>query len=257
MKPVLAFCFLLLLSCSNKKEDVSMEGAYNMILQKASTGTSDSIYKRNQLKIYTEDHMMFANINPPDSISGFGIATYSTKGDTVTENIIFGAYDTSRNANPRTFNLGIEKSDVGFTQTIPTIQMETGSVTLVEIYDQVGTADNTSPLDGAWKQTAAYHIVHDDTTTGSLTQYKTFGSGHFIWGHTYSDSVSHTAVGFGKFVLNDNKLKETVQASTYHDVRGRDVNIEVEFDGKDKYKQTTINPDGSKGVELYERLKKD
>jgi hypothetical protein len=45
-------------------------------------------------------------------------------------------------------------------------------------------------------------------------------------------------------------------ASTYSQVRGHDFDIDIELSGNDKFKQTIDMRDGSKSVELYERLKK-
>jgi len=128
---------------------------------------------------------------------------------------------------------------------------------LTEEYETVGSTDK-SPLDGAWKQTKNYWIKGRDTTVNTGTQYKTYGAGHFIWGHTYADSTKkiHTGIGFGKFTMNGSKVKESVTASTYYDVRGKDVDIDVQLDGTNAFIQTMRNADSTISVEFYQRLTK-
>ena len=46
-----------------------------------------------------------------------------------------------------------------------------------------------------------------------------------------------------------------MKASTYFEVRGHDFTIDVVMIGKDGFRQAMNNADGSKGVEIYERLK--
>ncbi len=114
-------------------------------------------------------------------------------------------------------------------------------------------------MDGTWKETKAYSVNGNNTTDNKVTQFKTYYAGYVIWGHTYSDAASkiHTGVGFGKFKMTGkNKLTESMMASTYYQVRGHDFNIDIEMNGKDEFKQTLNNKDGSKDVEIYQRLKK-
>ena len=98
-----------------------------------------------------------------------------------------------------------------------------------------------------------------DVSFGNGTQFKTYYAGHVIWGNTYSDSTKkiHTNIGFGKFEMTgNNKVKESMMASTNYQVRGHDFDIDIELNGADGFTQTTNNKDGSKAVEVYERLKK-
>jgi len=86
-----------------------------------------------------------------------------------------------------------------------------------------------------------------------------YHGGHFIWGHTWTDSTSkiHTGIGYGSFVLNGtDKLKESVAVSTYYEVRGKDIAIDIVMNGTDAFTQTNINPDSSRQIETYSRLKK-
>lgn len=251
--------FIIGCNTSDKKENAAMPGAYKMLSQNVKSDKTDTTYTSlQQLKIYTDDYMMYANVNPSDSISSFGIGSYSADKDTVTENVIYNASDTSKNQTAGTFKLLIEKTGKGYKQTISDILSQGRHIKLTEEYESAGTATK-SPLDGAWKQTKSYNVKAKDTIVSSGTQFKTYYAGYVIWGQTYSDSLNktHTGIGFGKFAMNgNNKVKETMMASTYYQVRGHDFDIDIEMNGADGFTQTMNNKDGSKGVEIYERFKK-
>ncbi len=265
MKLITAIVLLAVIcSCNNtgtptKNEAMSITGAYTMLSQSVNDGKMDTTYTNlKQLKIYTPDYMMYANVNPADSVSGFGIGTYSLDSGKIKENVIYNASDTAASDNPGIFTLLIEKTDKGYKQVIPEIVMSNNTkVKLTEAYDAAGTAA-ASPLDGAWKEVKAYSIKGKDTTMRTATQYKTYYAGHFIFGHTYKDSANklHTGMGFGTFTSEGaNKIKENVIASTYSSIRGKSFDIAIEMTGTDAYKQT-LTENGETGVEFYERLKK-
>jgi len=261
MKLILAIGLLALASCNNsdKKEAMSMPGAYTMLSQSANDGKKDTTFALvKQLKIYTADHMMYVNVNPADSVSSFGIATYTAAGDSVVENLIYGASDTSASDKPGSFTLKIEKTPKGYKQVIPGMKWGDKTLDLIEDYETSGTTV-TSPLDGAWKETKGYNIKGKDTTANMPTQYKTYYGGYFMFGHTYTDSTHkmHTGTGFGTFAMTGtNKVKENVTASTYYQIRGKSFDIDIELKGADEFTQVITDPDGTKAVEIYQRLKK-
>lgn len=262
MKILIGAAMLFIIGCNNsdKKENASMPGAYKMLSQHVKSDSTDTTYSSlQQMKIYTDDYMMYANVNSPDSVSSFGIGSYSTDKDTVTENVIYNASDTSKNQTPGTFKLSIEKTAKGYKQIIADMQSQGQHITLTEDYESVGTATK-APLDGAWKQTKSYYVVGKDTTVSSnVTQFKTYFAGHVIWGNTYTDSANktYTSIGFGTFVMNGaNKVKESMTASTIYQVRGHDFDVDITMNGTDGFTQTMNNKDGSKSVEVYVRLKK-
>lgn len=263
MKLFYVASLLLFISCNNagKKADTStsMTGAYTMLSQSVKNDKTDTTYTSlQQMKIYTDDFMMYANINTPDSISSFGIGSYSVSMDTVTENVIYTASDsTSDDTSPR-YQLQIEKTAKGYKQVIPEIGSGENKVKLTEEYSTTGTGV-TSTLDGAWKQSNGYLVKGNDTTMRNPVQYKMYNSGYCIWGNTYKDSLNktHTGIGFGKFAMDGgNKVKESMIASTYSEVRGHDFTIDIEMNGADEFKQTMNNDDGTKSVEVYKRMKK-
>ena len=211
----------------------------------------------NQMKIYTEDFMMYAGVNPKDSSSTFGIGSYSMNKDTATENVIYTASDSTSDDTARNFTLIIEKTAKGYKQVIPSMQWGTDKVNLTEDYESLGTATKTS-LDVAWKQIKRYSVKGRDTSNMTSVQYKIYFGGYTIWGHSWTDSLNkkYTGVGFGKFVMTGNKVKESMISSTYSSVTGHDFDIDIELNGTDGFTQTNTDPDGTRNVEVYSRMKK-
>lgn len=259
MKLILPLVLLTLLGCNTKKEPMSMPGAYNMISQSIFDGSKDTTYTTlKEFKIYTEGYMMYVNFNPKDSVSRFGIGSYTADSGKVVENVIYGASDTSSSTNPNSYNLMIEKTSKGYKQVIPSIVSGGITYRLTEDYESVGTSAK-SPLDGAWKQTRSYIIKGNDTIPNSVTQYKAYFAGYFMFGHHFADSAGrqHTGIGYGTFEMTAPlKVKEHVTTSAYYQARDKTFNLDIEMIGTDAYKQTITNDDGSKSVEEYERLKK-
>ena len=66
-----------------------------------------------------------------------------------------------------------------------------------------------------------------------------------------------SAFGYGNFeMMGKNAVKETNVKSTYaSELVGKPVTLQVEFMGKDAYKQTIVFGNGAKSVEYYERLR--
>lgn len=260
-----AAAMLALTGCNNADKtattaNTGMAGVYKMLSQSLKSSKMDTtISSLQQLKMYGDGYMMYANFNPADSVSSFGIGSYTADKDTVTENVIYNASDSSKSDAPGSFKLFIEKTDKGYKQVIADMQMQSGDkMTLTEAYASEGDKA-TAALDGAWKLTKSYNITGKDTSINNTVQYKMYNGGYFIFGHTYSDSASktHTGMGYGTFVMNgSNKSKEMVLVSTYYQIRGQSVDLDLEMTGTDTYTQTITGKDGSKSVEMYVRLKK-
>lgn len=260
MKLIYVSALLIFTAWSNadkkhQPDSMHMPGAYSMISQRVKTDSMDTTFMAiKQLKIYTDTYMMYANVNSPDSISSFGIGTYSNNANGVTENVIFSAGDTSYSDQPASYQLAIEKTAKGYIQVIK--NMNGQHVDLTEAYNAVGTTAKTA-LDGAWKLIKRYQVKGKDTSMTMATQYKTYYAGHVIWGHVWTDDQkkNHTGIGFGTFSLKGNKVKESMISSTYYEVRNKNFDIDIAMNGKDEFKQTMDNGDGSRSVEIYSRLK--
>jgi hypothetical protein len=241
------------------KETPNMPGAYLMTSQTLNDSKTETKYTTlKQLKIYTDNFFMYAQVNPADSVSSFGVGSYTADTGTVTENRIFNAGDSSYNATPERFKINITKTADGYEQVIPEIVTDSQKYKLTEGYHAVVT-NVKSPLDGVWKEINSYSSNGKDTTRNVRTQFKAFYAGYFMFGASFKDSASknHTGIGFGTFeMIGDNKMKETDLNSTFSIIAGQSFDIDIEMTGADTYKQTITQTDGSKSVEYYTRLKK-
>src|SRR4029078_4828712 len=132
-------------------------------------------------------------------VGSFGVGVYSSKTDTLTENVFYSASDSSKDETNHTYKLAIEKTAKGYKQVIPDIANTAGEhFKLTEEYEAAGT-DTKTPLDGIWKLTKYVSVNGKDSAVQSITQYKAYYGGQVIWGHTYADSLkkTHTGIGFG------------------------------------------------------------
>jgi hypothetical protein len=234
-----------------------MKGAYVMTKQVMNNGTTDSVSGIEQIKIFTDRYMIYAHALPGDSLADYGIGTYKTKKDGIAEQVFHTA---SGGAHNDTFQVNITRTNNGYEQRIDFTQ-GANKLLLTEYYKNV-SRNITSPLDGAWKQTRMVYTPKNGAATTEMhpTQFKVFQSGHFIWVNTYKDSASNkpaSAFGYGTFeMLGNSRVKESNTNSTYaYDLVGKPVTLQLEFTGKNAYKQTLVYSSGATGVEYYERLK--
>jgi hypothetical protein len=244
-------------SNKNDSTDSEMKGAYSMTKQIGNDGTKDTLLKKEQLKIYSDRYMMYASPRATDSFGEYGIGTYSKQGDTVKEFIFY----TSTAGEVRdTATLEISKLPNGYKQVIRYVDSASTFV-LTEEYDKVGKEPETK-LDGAWRQVKDIFInaKGDTTTNQTKTQFKVYQSGYFIWANPNKDPASnnfYSAYGYGTYkMLNDKKTQETnINSTFYSQLVGKPVDIDLVFNGDDRYAQTIHGPNGEKSVEIYERLK--
>lgn len=251
----------ILFSCNPPaKETPQLTGAYSQLSATIKGNGEDTTVVTQQLKIFTPEYMMYADFSSGDSISSFGIGPYNSEPGIIKENVIYSASDTSANSTSRTYTLEIEKTDTGFKQVIQEIG-DSLKYQLTEVYERVGT-EQTSPLDGAWQLTSLVNISKNDTTKEDLTNavaYKVYYAGNFMFGNNYRDSlnVRHTGMGFGTFeTVSDTKIKEMVKVTTYHEIRGKTIEVNIALNGPDEYTQTITFDNGITSIESYKRLKK-
>jgi len=259
--PLLLLAILLVKCNAEKKKMKQMTGIYRMTSQNFKSDNYDTtITTGRQLKIFSGEYMMYTRYNPVDSASSFGIGTYNTEKDTITENITFTASDSITNATPRTYSLIIKKTDNGYIQIIPKIQDASGQIfELTEEYTEESKGDKT-PLEGIWHLTKRYLLHGSDTTMlPAWNQYKVYMNNHFMWGNAYEDQNGRkqTSIGFGLVTpVSDGKIKETGTASSLREVEGHEFTIGYTMNGKNEYTQAITNNDGTVSVEVYERLNK-
>lgn len=264
MKKVI-FCCLVsaIISCnsSNDKKIPDMEGTYFMNTQILNNGKKDTKYTDlKQLKMYTGNFYMYAQVNPSDSASAFGVGSYTTNHDsgTITETVIYRASDSIFQNDPAQYKLNITLTSDGYQQVIPEIEMDSAKYKLTEDYQKTGDSTKT-PIDGVWKEIRSVVIKGADTSVNQRVQYKAYYRGYFMFGQYVKDSTSknHTGIGFGTFKMkSDTELEETDLNSTYSIIAGHTFDVKIKMDGPDKYNQTILNGDGTTGIEYYERLKK-
>ena len=259
---ILLALLLIVLACSApKKETPEISGAYNML--RVTTRTDGNATVREgvqQLKIFTKQYMMYVlfDENNPDGTS-FGIGTYVTRPGGITEHVIYSASGGTVNTTGGVYELEIEMKPNGYQQVINDVNEAGEEVISTELYESVGT-NSTSPLDGMWREIRTYNIEEGDTSLFTMTQYKAYFAGHFMYGHTFEDATTtgatHTGMGFGTFeMIGDTLTREVVTVSTYEN-SGRTYNIQIEFNGPDEYKQTITEENGVKNVEIYRRMEK-
>lgn len=262
MKAIIFSFFVVgLISCNTSTDTNTpeMPGVYSMQSQTIDDGTDKTVLKDlNQLKLYTDKYFMYVQGDRGNSIYSFGLGSYSVDDSGyVIEKAIYSASDSSFNSEPRTYKLDITTSIDGYRQFIPDITIGGEKSTLTEEYNRSGTKA-TTPLDGVWKETNFYVVNGNDTTITERVQYKAYYSGYFMYGQYFSDDSTHrhtTGMGYGSFKMeNDHQVKETDLNSSYNIVPGQVYTIEIEMSDENNYKQTLTQEDGSKHIEVYERL---
>ncbi len=261
MKSII-ICFLIftLFGCNSTKETPDMPGTYLMISQTLtdSTNKETKLTSLKQLKIYTDAFYMYSQVNPQDSVSAFGVGSYTTDKETVNENVIYSARDTSV-GTPAVYTLDVKKTQDGYNQFIPEIVVQGQKNKLTEEYQTVGNDSVKTPLDGVWKEIRSYVVRGNDSILNNRTQYKAYYAGYFMFGQSVKDSSlsSHTGIGFGTFKWeSDSLIRETDLNASSAIIAGHTFDVAIKMDGTDKYMQVIQNADGTTGVEYYERLKK-
>ena len=256
---LLVFSFI---SC-NTSADVDkpeMAGVYSMQSQTIDDGTDKTTLKDlKQLKIYTDKYFMYVQANRANAIYSFGLGTYSVDDSGyVIEKAIYSASDSTSASDSETYKLDITTNVDGYSQFIPDITIGGQKATLTEVYKKSGTA-TTTPLDGVWKETNYYVVNGNDSMSANRTQYKAFYHGYFMYGQYYVDDSTGrntTGMGYGSFKMeNDHQIMETDLNSSNSIIPGQVYTIEIEMIDENNYKQTILQKDGSKYIEVYKRLK--
>ncbi|MBV8389232.1 MAG: hypothetical protein JO080_05475 [Mucilaginibacter sp.] len=259
MKKILILAALI--SCiifgCKKKEIVTQAGVYRMDKQMASGGGKDTVYKRTQIKIYTDRYFMWAGM-APDSSVGFGTGAYNLDtGHTILERNIYssGYLDSSKS-----FNLAITRRDSGYTQIIPDLAVIKGvKYKLIEDYSRIHTSD-TSVLDGLWKLDKVFWVKGKDTTKSNETQFKIFWGGHFMFVHRYplmqgGKPTFKNGFGYGTFSFKSDSLTEEEEWSSHTALVGHKFSIKINLTGKDVYSQVIDDKKtGEQTTEIYRRV---
>ena len=255
------FGLLLFAGTTCKSQDekpvTDLSGAYLMLSQTLEGNSFDTTFtERKQLKIYTDHYMTYVRLDLVDSVSSFGLGTFSINKGKLTEHIIYSASDTIENTNSFSGTVNISKRIQGYEQVIPQIMSDRGKVRLIEDY-QLLVASSASPLDGTWKLTDAYTINNGDTMRSNAVKYKTYYKGHFSAGsfNTKPSGEKYTIAEYGTFRMNGkNKLQENITYSTISIRKGQSYDLDILMKGNDALTIVTY-PSEIEEVEVYERMK--
>lgn len=236
----------------------TMKGVYALASVQVNVDGRDTAMNVQQWKIYTDRHYMWARALPNDSLGNFGVGTYRVQKGKVIE---YALYTADGGTRRDTFELAITRRPGGFRQVIHFPPDSTGRSSIeTEEYRSRGS-NVASPLDGAWKMTRMieYRNGEDSVVNNNPLQFKVYQSGHYIWANQYTDSATQklvSAFGYGTFRMSGPRQSvETTTNSTYRTgLVGRPVTLQLEFRGRDSYRQTIVWPE-VRLVEVYERLK--
>ena len=240
----------------NGNTPLKMKGVYSMTYQMLNNGRADSVMGKQQLKIFTDKHVMFAGkISPTDSLAFFGVGTYRVVKDKVKEDFFYYA-NTGNTIDSAT--LSITTIPKGYQQVIIYPAVNDTVFTLTEKYNKVGKAI-PSPLDGAWKLKKSYLVnLKGDTLVRNYEEYKIYQNGYFMWGAGFKDSATNNNKGFfgyGKFKFTGNKIIEINENTSFMtDLYLKPVAVDIKFLGKNEYMQVIKNPTAGKQVEIYQRM---
>jgi hypothetical protein len=259
MKKILictALISCIILGCKKTKK-VSQAGVYKLEKQMVSGGGKDTVYKRTQIKIYTDRYFMYAGI-APDSSVGFGVGTYTL--DTGNKIIERNIYSSGYLDSSKSFNVLLTRKDSGYTQVIPDLIVLKGvKYKLIEDYTKLPSSD-TSFLDGVWKLDRTFWVKGKDTLKQNETQFKIFWGGHFMFIHRYPLDKAATkfknGFGYGTFSFKQDTLTEEDEMSSHAVLVNRKFAIRIKFNGNDEYSQVINDPKANEQTtEIYRRVK--
>lgn len=259
MKKILIYTALLsciIWGCKQTKK-ISQAGVYKLDKQMVKGGTIDTTYARSQIKIYTDDHFIYAGM-APDSSVGFGVGSYQLDtGNTIIER---GIYSSRALDSAQQFHLVVTRTDSGYTQVIPDIAVIKGKkYKMIEQYTKLPSKD-TSFIDGVWKLSKTFWVKGKDTLKQTETQFKVFWGGHFMFIHRYPADAAATkfknGFGYGDFTLKHDTLTEEDQMTSHPMLLNRTFAIKITFNGSDEYSQV-INDSKTheQTTEIYRRVK--
>jgi len=255
---VVALLFFVIAGCKQKQPESTaptQAGVYKLEKQMVSGGGKDTVYKRIQRKIYTDDHFMYAAF-APDSSVGFGVGSY--KMDSVNKMTEHNIYSSRLLDSAGNFNLEITRTERGYTQVIPDMaKVRNVTYKMIEDYTTVPPKDTTA-LDGLWKMEAAYVVTGKDTVNLKPAQYKIFQKGYFMFVHRYTVDKEgkkfKNGFGYGVFSLRNDTLREVDELSSHAQLLNKKFAIKITFKGNDEYSQV-ITDSVQKSIEIYRRVR--
>ena len=258
MKKLACFLLIALINCKQSKNvAVQIDGAYKMLQQNfKGSGVDTTSTETNQLKIYAGNVMMYVLMNQSQDVSAFAVGNYAVNAGKLAEHIVYNATENLQSLDVFSDTVNINKNDTGYVQTSTKIS-DRGPINITEIYKSTATND-TSIIDGIWKQTSSYALRGGDTIKHNDIEYKAFYAGNFSYGDYYTDSLQQkrTGISYGTFSMdNNNNLTETITVSTWAELNNRTFVLAITKNGNDSFTQTATNATGDKEISVYERVK--
>ena len=224
------------------------DGAYS--LTNATWTYADTVveFEPQQIKIYADGRYMFATWNSTTNSPAMGAGAAWSENGMMYEQPYHnanGATDSSQ-----TFELGITATEGGFEQTIA--GMDDNDSSSFDLYENwVALEGEATPYDGLWILSSRNEVegVKD------FNEIKMIGGGHFVWYHTWSDTVDHADFGYGEFIDHgEGSVTEVARVGSIEGFEG-EWNINYTLIGSDMLQQTFINKtDSTEVIQNYKRL---
>jgi hypothetical protein len=258
MKKLACFLLIGLISCKESKNvTMRIDGVYKMMQQNfKDSGVDTTSAETNQLKIYAGNVMMYVLMNQSQDVSAFAVGKFSIDSGKLIEHILYNATENLQSTDVFSDTVNINKNDTGYVQTSTKVS-DRGAIKITEIYKSTA-ANNTSIIDGIWKQVSSYALRGSDTIKHNDIEYKAFYAGNFSYGDYYTDSSQQkrTGISYGTFSIDSsNNLTETITVSTWPELVGKTFVLGITKNSNDAFTQTAVNATGDKEISMYEKVK--
>lgn len=254
IKPIAVACSLMAIACSSPQDEVVeapsvvADGAYSLTHSTWTYADTVVEYEPQQIKIYSGGRYMFATWNSTTNAPAIGAGAAWSEHGMLYEQPYYGASGATDSS--QTFELNIATTEAGFDQSINGISADDStSFDLNESWN--GLSGEPTQFDGLWLLTSRSEI----DGVANFQEVKMIGGGHFVWYHTWSDSIDHADFGYGQFIDNgDGSVTEVAQVGSIDGYEG-EWSINYTLIGSDMLQQSYINNiDSSEVIQNFKRL---
>lgn len=254
------FIATILLSCISigckKVKKISYAGVFKLNKQTVSSGGWDTTWMKEQAKIYTDRYYMYSGLTSDSDVT-FGFGTYEIAGSkTIAEHNIFNSKVLD---SAQIFVLQMDQVANGLTAVVSEwARSKNSSYKLTENYTKIPSS-GTSGLDGVWELDKLYRVKGLDTTRQRETQFTMFWQGHFMFIHRYPvDPVGtqyKNGFGYGKFVLKDNHLDETLEMSSHSDLVNKNIPAHIDLKTNEYTEKFNDPKTNLQTIKIYKRIR--
>jgi hypothetical protein len=114
----------------------------------------------------------------------------------------------------------------------------------------VALEGEATPYDGLWVLTS----YNGNEGVDDFHEIKMIGGGHFVWYHTWRDTVDHADFGYGQFLDHgDGSVTEVAQVGSIEGFEG-EWYITYTMVGSDMLQQSYFNADSIEIIQNYKKL---